>query len=93
MRKAFITGTAGFIGFHLARRLLARGWQFRDKFHILRNTVFWQMTALIRLLRNRDDVFSFGVLIIGFEHNQCHRSLTPARIRNRNHSNVGNAWV
>ncbi len=27
MRKAFITGTAGFIGFHLARRLLARGWQ------------------------------------------------------------------
>ncbi|PTE13061.1 NAD-dependent epimerase/dehydratase family protein [Pseudogemmobacter blasticus] len=27
MRKAFITGTAGFIGFHLACRLLARGWQ------------------------------------------------------------------
>lgn len=27
MRKAFITGTAGFIGFHLARRLLETGWQ------------------------------------------------------------------
>ena len=27
MRRAFITGTAGFIGFHLARHLLAEGWQ------------------------------------------------------------------
>ncbi len=27
MAKAFITGTAGFIGFHLARRLWAEGWQ------------------------------------------------------------------
>ena len=27
MGRAFITGTAGFIGFHLARRLLAAGWQ------------------------------------------------------------------
>jgi UDP-glucuronate 4-epimerase len=27
MRRAFITGTAGFIGFHLARLLLDRGWQ------------------------------------------------------------------
>lgn len=27
MRKAFITGTAGFIGFHLARQLLDHGWQ------------------------------------------------------------------
>ena len=27
MRRAFITGTAGFIGFHLARHLLERGWQ------------------------------------------------------------------
>jgi UDP-glucuronate 4-epimerase len=27
MRRAFITGTAGFIGFHLARRLLEEGWQ------------------------------------------------------------------
>ncbi|MFW5654878.1 MAG: NAD-dependent epimerase/dehydratase family protein [Roseicyclus sp.] len=26
MRKIFITGTAGFIGFHLARHLLAQGW-------------------------------------------------------------------
>lgn len=26
MRTAFITGTAGFIGFHLARHLLAQGW-------------------------------------------------------------------
>ena len=26
MRRAFITGTAGFIGFHLARRLLQEGW-------------------------------------------------------------------
>ena len=26
MKRAFITGTAGFIGFHLARRLLAEGW-------------------------------------------------------------------
>ena len=25
-RRAFVTGTAGFIGFHLARRLLADGW-------------------------------------------------------------------
>ncbi|MCM2560926.1 GDP-mannose 4,6-dehydratase [Lutimaribacter sp. EGI FJ00015] len=27
MRKAFITGTAGFIGYHLARSLLDEGWQ------------------------------------------------------------------
>lgn len=27
MRRAFITGTAGFIGFHLARLLLQQGWQ------------------------------------------------------------------
>ena len=27
MRKALITGTAGFIGFHLAQRLLAEGWR------------------------------------------------------------------
>jgi UDP-glucuronate 4-epimerase len=27
MRRAFITGTAGFIGFHLARLLLQHGWQ------------------------------------------------------------------
>ena len=27
MRRAFITGTAGFIGFHLARLLLREGWQ------------------------------------------------------------------
>ncbi len=27
MRTAFITGTAGFIGFHLARRLLTEGWR------------------------------------------------------------------
>lgn len=27
MRQAFITGTAGFIGFHLARLLLEKGWQ------------------------------------------------------------------
>ncbi|RGP38764.1 NAD-dependent epimerase/dehydratase family protein [Pseudotabrizicola alkalilacus] len=27
MRRAFITGTAGFIGFHLARKLLAEGWE------------------------------------------------------------------
>jgi UDP-glucuronate 4-epimerase len=27
MRKVFITGTAGFIGFHLARLLLEQGWQ------------------------------------------------------------------
>ncbi|EAR50115.1 hypothetical protein OG2516_18895 [Oceanicola granulosus HTCC2516] len=27
MRHALITGTAGFIGFHLARRLLAEGWR------------------------------------------------------------------
>jgi UDP-glucuronate 4-epimerase len=27
MRRAFITGTAGFIGFHLARTLLAHGWR------------------------------------------------------------------
>lgn len=27
MRRALITGTAGFIGFHLARRLLEDGWQ------------------------------------------------------------------
>ena len=27
MGRAFITGTAGFIGFHLARNLLAQGWQ------------------------------------------------------------------
>ena len=27
MRRAFITGTAGFIGFHLARLLLEQGWQ------------------------------------------------------------------
>lgn len=26
MRTAFVTGTAGFIGFHLARHLLAQGW-------------------------------------------------------------------
>ena len=26
-RRAFITGTAGFIGFHLARRLLSEGWE------------------------------------------------------------------
>ncbi|GLK72527.1 GDP-mannose 4,6-dehydratase [Ancylobacter dichloromethanicus] len=26
-RRIFITGTAGFIGFHLARRLLAQGWR------------------------------------------------------------------
>ncbi|SEN72144.1 UDP-glucuronate 4-epimerase [Gemmobacter aquatilis] len=27
MRKAFVTGSAGFIGFHLCQRLLAEGWQ------------------------------------------------------------------
>lgn len=27
MRKALVTGTAGFIGYHLARRLLDEGWQ------------------------------------------------------------------
>lgn len=27
MRRAFITGTAGFIGFHLAKALLDKGWQ------------------------------------------------------------------
>ena len=27
MRKILITGTAGFIGFHLAKRMLAEGWQ------------------------------------------------------------------
>lgn len=27
MKRAFITGTAGFIGFHLAERLLQEGWQ------------------------------------------------------------------
>ncbi|MDR7127117.1 nucleoside-diphosphate-sugar epimerase [Pseudorhodobacter sp. 4114] len=27
MRRAFITGTPGFIGFHLARQLLAAGWE------------------------------------------------------------------
>ena len=27
MRRAFITGTAGFIGYHLAKQLLAEGWQ------------------------------------------------------------------
>ncbi len=27
MRKALVTGSAGFIGYHLARRLLAEGWQ------------------------------------------------------------------
>ena len=27
MRRAFITGTAGFIGFHLARHLLDQGWE------------------------------------------------------------------
>lgn len=27
MRKAFVTGSAGFIGFHLCQRLLAAGWQ------------------------------------------------------------------
>ncbi|MBE2278131.1 MAG: NAD-dependent epimerase/dehydratase family protein [Rhodobacteraceae bacterium] len=27
MRRVFITGTAGFIGFHLARLLLSQGWQ------------------------------------------------------------------
>ncbi len=27
MRRAFVTGTAGFIGFHLARALLAEGWR------------------------------------------------------------------
>ncbi len=27
MKRAFITGTAGFIGFHLAKLLLAEGWQ------------------------------------------------------------------
>lgn len=27
MRCAFVTGTAGFIGFHLSRRLLAEGWR------------------------------------------------------------------
>ena len=27
MRRAFVTGTAGFIGFHLARLLLEEGWQ------------------------------------------------------------------
>ena len=27
MKRAFITGTAGFIGFHLARLMLAQGWQ------------------------------------------------------------------
>lgn len=26
MRRAFITGTAGFIGFHLAELLLQEGW-------------------------------------------------------------------
>jgi UDP-glucuronate 4-epimerase len=27
MRRAFITGTSGFIGFHLARLMLDQGWQ------------------------------------------------------------------
>ena len=27
MRRAFVTGSAGFIGFHLCRRLLEDGWQ------------------------------------------------------------------
>ena len=27
MKRAFITGTAGFIGFHLAQRMLDQGWQ------------------------------------------------------------------
>ncbi|TXI01123.1 MAG: NAD-dependent epimerase/dehydratase family protein, partial [Pseudorhodobacter sp.] len=27
MKRAFITGTAGFIGFHLARLMLEKGWQ------------------------------------------------------------------
>lgn len=27
MRRAFVTGSAGFVGFHLCRRLLADGWQ------------------------------------------------------------------
>ena len=27
MRRAFITGTAGFIGFHLAEHLLQNGWE------------------------------------------------------------------
>ncbi|HMO07205.1 MAG TPA: NAD-dependent epimerase/dehydratase family protein, partial [Paracoccaceae bacterium] len=27
MQRAFITGTAGFIGFHLADLLLRQGWQ------------------------------------------------------------------
>jgi UDP-glucuronate 4-epimerase len=27
MRRAFITGTSGFIGFHLARLMLDMGWQ------------------------------------------------------------------
>ena len=26
-RKAFVTGSAGFIGYHLSQRLLADGWQ------------------------------------------------------------------
>ena len=27
MRRAFITGSAGFIGYHLSRLLLEEGWQ------------------------------------------------------------------
>jgi UDP-glucuronate 4-epimerase len=31
LRTAFITGTAGFIGFHLAEPLLREGWQVSGK--------------------------------------------------------------